>query len=62
MNLVELNRLGRRRRREGIQIVALVEWLRLWRAGLTGGKALAIPFVKGYSTTALVKKIRQPTV
>ena len=23
-----------------------------------GGKALAIPFVKGYSTTALVKKIR----
>jgi D-glycero-beta-D-manno-heptose 1-phosphate adenylyltransferase len=27
-----------------------------------GGKALAIPFVDGYSTTALVKKIRQPTV
>jgi D-glycero-beta-D-manno-heptose 1-phosphate adenylyltransferase len=26
-----------------------------------GGKALAIPFVDGYSTTALVKKIRQPT-
>ena len=25
-----------------------------------GGKALAIPFVEGYSTTALVKKIRQP--
>lgn len=24
-----------------------------------GGKALAIPFVDGYSTTALVKKIRQ---
>ncbi len=24
-----------------------------------GGKALAIPFVEGYSTTALVKKIRQ---
>jgi bifunctional ADP-heptose synthase (sugar kinase/adenylyltransferase) len=23
-----------------------------------GGKALAIPFVSGYSTTALVKKIR----
>jgi D-glycero-beta-D-manno-heptose 1-phosphate adenylyltransferase len=27
-----------------------------------GGKAVAIPFVDGYSTTALVKKIRQPTV
>jgi D-glycero-beta-D-manno-heptose 1-phosphate adenylyltransferase len=27
-----------------------------------GGKALAIPFVDGYSTTALVKKIRQPNV
>ena len=27
-----------------------------------GGKALAIPFVDGYSTTALVKKIRQLTV
>jgi D-glycero-beta-D-manno-heptose 1-phosphate adenylyltransferase len=27
-----------------------------------GGKALAIRFVDGYSTTALVKKIRQPTV
>jgi D-glycero-beta-D-manno-heptose 1-phosphate adenylyltransferase len=27
-----------------------------------GGKAMAIPFVDGYSTTALVKKIRQPTV
>jgi D-glycero-beta-D-manno-heptose 1-phosphate adenylyltransferase len=26
-----------------------------------GGNALAIPFVDGYSTTALVKKIRQPT-
>lgn len=25
-----------------------------------GGKALAIPFVDGYSTTALVKKIRRP--
>jgi D-glycero-beta-D-manno-heptose 1-phosphate adenylyltransferase len=25
-----------------------------------GGKAVAIPFVDGYSTTALVKKIRQP--
>jgi D-glycero-beta-D-manno-heptose 1-phosphate adenylyltransferase len=25
-----------------------------------GGKAMAIPFVDGYSTTALVKKIRQP--
>lgn len=25
-----------------------------------GGKALAIPFVDGYSTTALVKKIRDP--
>lgn len=25
-----------------------------------GGKALAIPFVDGYSTTALVKKIRHP--
>ena len=24
-----------------------------------GGQALAIPFVDGYSTTALVKKIRQ---
>jgi bifunctional ADP-heptose synthase (sugar kinase/adenylyltransferase) len=23
-----------------------------------GGKALALPFVQGYSTTALVKKIR----
>jgi D-glycero-beta-D-manno-heptose 1-phosphate adenylyltransferase len=27
-----------------------------------GGKAAAIPFVDGYSTTALVKKIRQPIV
>jgi D-glycero-beta-D-manno-heptose 1-phosphate adenylyltransferase len=27
-----------------------------------GGKAIAISFVDGYSTTALVKKIRQPTV
>ena len=27
-----------------------------------GGKAIAIAFVDGYSTTALVKKIRQPTV
>jgi D-glycero-beta-D-manno-heptose 1-phosphate adenylyltransferase len=27
-----------------------------------GGKAVAIPFVDGYSTTALVTKIRQPTV
>jgi D-glycero-beta-D-manno-heptose 1-phosphate adenylyltransferase len=27
-----------------------------------GGKALAISFVDGYSTTALVKKIRQPNV
>jgi D-glycero-beta-D-manno-heptose 1-phosphate adenylyltransferase len=27
-----------------------------------GGKAMAIPFVDGYSTTALVKKIRQPRV
>jgi D-glycero-beta-D-manno-heptose 1-phosphate adenylyltransferase len=27
-----------------------------------GGKALAIPFVDGYSTTALVTKIRQPAV
>ena len=26
-----------------------------------GGKAIAIAFVDGYSTTALVKKIRQPT-
>ena len=26
-----------------------------------GGKAVAIAFVDGYSTTALVKKIRQPT-
>ena len=26
-----------------------------------GGKALAIPFVEGYSTTALVKKIRRTT-
>ena len=26
-----------------------------------GGKALAIPFVEGYSTTALVKKIRRVT-
>ena len=26
-----------------------------------GGKALAIPFVEGYSTTALVKKIRRAT-
>ena len=26
-----------------------------------GGKAVAISFVDGYSTTALVKKIRQPT-
>ncbi len=26
-----------------------------------GGRALAIPFVDGYSTTALVQKIRQPT-
>jgi rfaE bifunctional protein nucleotidyltransferase chain/domain len=26
-----------------------------------GGKALAIPFVDGYSTTALVRKIRQST-
>jgi D-glycero-beta-D-manno-heptose 1-phosphate adenylyltransferase len=26
-----------------------------------GGKAMAISFVDGYSTTALVKKIRQPT-
>ena len=26
-----------------------------------GGKAVAIEFVDGYSTTALVKKIRQPT-
>jgi len=25
-----------------------------------GGEALAIPFVDGYSTTALVKRIRQP--
>jgi D-glycero-beta-D-manno-heptose 1-phosphate adenylyltransferase len=25
-----------------------------------GGTALAIPFVSGYSTTALVGKIRQP--
>src|SRR5687767_7985587 len=25
-----------------------------------GGKALAIPFVEGYSTTALVRRIRQP--
>ena len=24
-----------------------------------GGKALALPFVDGYSTTALVQKIRQ---
>jgi D-glycero-beta-D-manno-heptose 1-phosphate adenylyltransferase len=27
-----------------------------------GGTAVAIPFVDGYSTTALVKKIRQPIV
>lgn len=27
-----------------------------------GGKALAIPFVEGYSTTALVKKIRRTTL
>jgi D-glycero-beta-D-manno-heptose 1-phosphate adenylyltransferase len=26
-----------------------------------GGQALAIPFVDGYSTTALVQKIRQPS-
>ena len=26
-----------------------------------GGTAMAIPFVAGYSTTALVKKIRQPS-
>jgi bifunctional ADP-heptose synthase (sugar kinase/adenylyltransferase) len=25
-----------------------------------GGRALAIPFVDGYSTTALVQRIRQP--
>jgi D-glycero-beta-D-manno-heptose 1-phosphate adenylyltransferase len=27
-----------------------------------GGKAMAIPFVDGYSTTALVTKIRRPTI
>jgi bifunctional ADP-heptose synthase (sugar kinase/adenylyltransferase) len=28
----------------------------------TGGKALAIPFVDGYSTAALVTKIRRPII